>query len=150
MNENGERKRKRNYIHIHTRQFRIIWLANKGLIYWSWCNGNWAKKKNICLIAISTGGAGMENWFISIFLYIKCDIVESWNETRMNQQKQERKKTEKSNKVSYIFFSLHLRHSVLLLVTDIKRKKKWKKKKIYIKQFRIDKLSSKFWFWLLL
>lgn len=114
--------------------------------------------KNICLIAIHTGGAGMENWFISTFFFIgiNCDIVESWNgtsnEPNNDNSRKKNKKNNRMNEVSFIFFALlHLNHSVLLLVTDIKcREKNRRRNRKYIKQFRIDKLlSSKFWFWLL-
>lgn len=155
-------KKVRNYTSTCTRQFRIIWLANKGLIYWSvWCNGESTRaKKNICLIAIRTGGAGMAKLvhFNNFFYLLECDIVESWNGTRMNQTTPERRSRKKligQMKFLPFFCTLHLNHSVLLLVTDIKREEKSPKKKTkqkYMKQFQIDKLlspSTKFWFRLL-
>lgn len=130
-------KKVRNYTSTCTRQFRIIWLANKGLIYWSvWCNGESTRaKKNICLIAIRTGGAGMAKLvhFNNFFYLLECDIVESWNGTRMNQTTPERRsRKNSSDKWSFFhFFALFIwtiRFYYWLLTLNAKKKVRRKRR----------------------
>lgn len=154
-------KKVRNYTSTCTRQFRIIWLANKGLIYWSvWCNGEYTGEKKYLLNCNTHGWSwnGKIGSFQQFFLFawVRHRRKLKWDPNEPNDtRKKKQKKTNRTNEVSSIFCTLHLNHSVLLLVTDIKREEKSPKKKTkqkYMKQFRIDKLlspSTKFWFRLL-
>lgn len=90
-------------------------------------------KKYLLNCNTRTGGAGMENWFISTFLYfMRHHRKLKWNPNepaqRTAEEKNEKHSTNRTNEVSSMFFFLlsfrSIIHSVLLLVTDIKRKRK--------------------------